>query len=373
MSVDAVDARTVVHSRWDTRYVDHASVAEFLHWAATFDDVYFVNNIELVRHARTVLKSRAALTLDVVQLDWMDNPMDVDEMKTSFPCDFDEDAPLCENSVQCVTGFRTCGLCPEEAITLANYHEELCDKGLPKMCAGPHCACGEPVAGCDVGPWSEWSTCPTQCGGGSQTRSRRVSRAAGLAPAACAYVATQNRSCNSQACAPTPCSVSEWASWGECRCDAPPYEKARLRMIVTPNSAGGVPCPVLEERVDCESDCAVCQVSPWSAWAPCSAPCGGGTMTRARHVVSHGLHCPTLSDESECNVQACPVCVLGAWSAWSACSVACGGGSQTRQRAVLHNDTGSVCPQSFERRTCNETACTGARRATKYLMSAQRH
>jgi OOP family OmpA-OmpF porin len=50
-------------------------------------------------------------------------------------------------------------------------------------------------------------------------------------------------------------------------------------------------------------------VGAWSDWSACSAPCGSGTQTRTRPVVTQpangGAALPTLSESRSCNTQAC--------------------------------------------------------------------
>ena len=54
-----------------------------------------------------------------------------------------------------------------------------------------------------------------------------------------------------------------------------------------------------------------CVVSDFGEFSECSAPCGGGTQTRTRSIVSPpsdgGLACPSLSETRDCNTQACDI------------------------------------------------------------------
>merc|ERR1719183_859759 len=262
-------------------------------------------------------------------------------------------------------------------------------------------------------------------------------------------------------CGPIDCAVSEWGAWSKCDADCGGGFQTRARKVTTLPSHGGNKCPVLEETRECNTDKCVkdiCQVSEWSKWSKCSASCGGGVQTRSRKVVSGFLHCPELSESQSCNEHSCkdcagcrdktsgpcmhdaagdftcfdyfpgteqcppgttaclvkknnlgllggkpgngkctdcfgkssgpckhdaaPVChdymagtttcppgtapcapvncEVSEWSKWSKCSANCGGGSQTRSRSVTVEPTngGMACPHLEEDQSCNTHKCT---------------
>ena len=71
----------------------------------------------------------------------------------------------------------------------------------------------------------------------------------------------------------------------------------------------------------------------FGSWGECSAPCGGGTATRAfgvtRVALNGGADCEHKHDDQEtmaCNAAPCPVACAGNWSEWGNCTKACGGG-----------------------------------------------
>jgi len=109
-------------------------------------------------------------------------------------------------------------------------------------------------------------------------------------------------------------------------------------------------------------------MSEWASWSDCSAICGGGTRTKARHITRRTEHggqiCPGENSISEaCNTGSCaPDCVLGSWRPWTVCSRACNGGYKQRKRGVTEPAKGNgLCP-SEEGRTeylrCNHnTSC----------------
>ena len=53
---------------------------------------------------------------------------------------------------------------------------------------------------CVWSPYSEWSVCSQNCGGGYQMRTRRVVTEAANGGKACAGCATDSRACNSEPC-----------------------------------------------------------------------------------------------------------------------------------------------------------------------------
>lgn len=162
------------------------------------------------------------------------------------------------------------------------------------------------------------------------------------------------------------CVVSDWSAWAPCDKPCGSGSQTRTRTVITPASGGGAPCPTLEQTQPCNTQpCPVdCVVSSWSAWTPCDKPCGGGTQTRTRTIVTApafgGAPCPTLQETQNCNTQPCPVdCVVSAWSAWGPCSAPCGGGTQTRTRTITTFPAfgGAPCPSLTDTQVCNDLPC----------------
>ena len=185
-----------------------------------------------------------------------------------------------------------------------------------KFCIGNNCLTPDDVVkikailpqDCVLGDWDTWGGCSKTCGGGTQTRVRKVAQ--------------------------------KEANGG--RCDNPAQTQ-------TCNTQG---CPV------------DCQVSGWSGWSGCSQSCGGGSQTRTRTITQQpqngGAGCPALSESQSCNNQACPVdCQVSGWSGWSGCSKSCGGGSQSRTRTITQwpQNGGAGCPSLGEGQSCNTQSC----------------
>lgn len=176
-------------------------------------------------------------------------------------------------------------------------------------------------------------------------------------------------------CWETDCVVGPWGEYSKCSIACDPHAphgkggfQTRTRSIKTKNSAGGKPCPPLEDKkYGCNAHVACpveCEVSEWSDWSQCSTECGVGESTRTRKVVrppaNGALHCPELKQKRPCFLKECDSpCQVSEWTDWSDCSQTCGGGTQVRQRSILQSPVGtnSSCPILYEERDCNMHEC----------------
>lgn len=227
---------------------------------------------------------------------------------------------------------------------------------------------GEAV-NCEVTAWGPWQPCSRQCGGGVQLRKREVSvypRNSGLACPAL----VDERMCNEFACR-LDCSVSPWGQWSQCSTRCGDGFQIRTRYVLDFPSGGGGQCPDLTEQRPCEippDECfrdADCRLGAWGIWTECSAPCGGGTQTRERAVVSpqlgNGRPCSVTQEVRPCNVHECDSeCQVTDWGRWGPCDSACGPGEQHRWRSVVgvpSNGSPAQCPALRESRPCTSPVC----------------
>mmetsp|Transcript_65313 Transcript_65313/g.189297 ORF Transcript_65313/g.189297 Transcript_65313/m.189297 type:complete len:363 (-) Transcript_65313:3-1091(-) len=67
---------------------------------------------------------------------------------------------------------------------------------------------------CQVGPWEEWTSCTSACGGGTQSRSRAILTEARRGGEPCPSD-QDRRTCNIGAC-DRDCQLSDWSDWGAC-------------------------------------------------------------------------------------------------------------------------------------------------------------
>lgn len=218
--------------------------------------------------------------------------------------------------------------------------------------------------------WGDWTTCTKSCGGGSQTKTRSVDREDAYGGKKCGKL-SKSRECNSFSC-PVDCAVSEWESWSICSSSCGGGIQSRSRKVSSEYMYGGKSCPHLAESQACNEDvsCPVdCAVSAYGPWTSCSKSCadgqGAGRQSRQREVTTSTLYggkaCPELEESRQCNTKECPVdCQLGEWGEWSGCAVKCGGGLKQRSRPVIRPAAhgGKQCSHQEEKKECNSQGCT---------------
>lgn len=233
-------------------------------------------------------------------------------------------------------------------------------------------ACNTQPCDCAFSDWSNWSECSAACGLGHQNRTRTAQDC--QAPLS---ELEQTRSCLAKACT-TDCALSPWSEWSECsvssRRGCGQGTSVRSRSVTVLPSSEGAACGALTDFRDCLVACQVteadtrvneCRASAWSEWSSCSVPCGTGTRTRSRTLLSAGDEpdlCGPLTQIAACvGAQGlCPQdCTVTDWSPWSECSSTCGTGYKTRQRfiAQMPTDNGQNCPPLQEYRECNPQPC----------------
>uniref|UniRef100_H9GNM8 SCO-spondin n=1 Tax=Anolis carolinensis TaxID=28377 RepID=H9GNM8_ANOCA len=243
--------------------------------------------------------------------------------------------------------------------------ESMCSAALDqeRLCPDPHACEGL----CLWGQWGPWSPCREPCSGGFRVRWRSAHHPKD--ELRCRGTRSQTQSCNTAACPGEECEdrgkvysrtcangcprtcVDLWEHveclQGECKqgCRCPEGQLLQDgRCTPIPACRCGLPTanstlellPGESAELDCHNCTCVngtfmCpdQECPsygeWSAWAPCSASCGGGHTLRHRpcHEAPGGAPCvaDTMEEAVSCNPQPCPKCPDD--QVYSPCANAC--------------------------------------------------
>jgi hypothetical protein len=230
---------------------------------------------------------------------------------------------------------------------------------------------------CVVTPFTPWSACSHECGGGLQIRFRRVLVQPAHGGAVCPALQTR-RDCNTKKCA-VHCDYT-WGAWGPCSLSCGKGTQTRVAKITRAPQYGGTACPETSDRQCNAMPCLTqppqtlaptppptpavvdCVVTDWSLWSVCSEKCNGGLQMRFRGVKAPpsggGAACPKMRDVRNCNTKPCPVHCDYTWNPWTQCTLTCGGGIQAREVTVasMEKHGGKACP-TREERVCNSSPC----------------
>ncbi|KAI8744489.1 protocadherin Fat 4, partial [Biomphalaria glabrata] len=209
----------------------------------------------------------------------------------------DRQSVLCErfSNIDCV-------MAPWSEWTECKLNNSFCGEGTKKrqrsivinsQCNGQPCPPAEETAlcygnccvtDCQVGSWTQFGFCSTQCGEGKKNRTRPILVAQSCGGAPCPDV-IEFTSCTAEDT--TNCSFTEWSKWSECSTDCGKGKSIRTRTLLTPAYCGGQCQDILtENQIDCESYTARrdCQVSAWGEWGPCIRNCERGMQRSSRNV-----------------------------------------------------------------------------------------
>ncbi|CAL1533862.1 unnamed protein product [Lymnaea stagnalis] len=186
-------------------------------------------------------------------------------------------------------------------------------KNESSLCYGPCC-----LTDCQVGPWSEFGFCSTVCGEGKRNRTRNIIVAPSCGGILCPEV-IEFTSCTAQNF--TDCKFTEWSQWSACSTDCGNGTNIRTRSLLTPAYCGGQ-CldEKREEQRACQSYAARkdCQVGPWSDWGTCVRDCEKGIQKSTRVITvieaCGGLSCTgryNLTQTKTCHEKCTQLCNQG--------------------------------------------------------------
>lgn len=274
---------------------------------------------------------------------------------------------------ECGTGFQTrSASCRDD--TGATAFNSQCTSGLEpttQRCNTQPCVTYRYTYGA-------WTTCPVQCGGGTQTRSVTCTNQDDQNVAISFCTGTPEAS--SQPCNTSPCVTYTWnyGNWGPCTatCGGGTETRTATCMASSGAPASGPLCGTSEPTVrSCATSPCVTYSWNYSGWSTCSVQCGAGTQSRtatcrnsAGAIVADTLcTAPKASLTGSCTGTNCPVAVSWYNTPWTTCDVLCGGGT-SRRYSFCVTSTFNVVPDAQCQATtpkpdttqpCNTQACTG--------------
>jgi len=270
------------------------------------------------------------------------------------------------------TVWKTCNKDDKVKTRLRRISQEREGGGSPCVGAMEEIASCPIDIDCGVSPWTGWSTCDKQCGGGQETRHRQITTYPRNKGVACPVDLIETSGCNQQNCgAELDCRVDDWHAWGPCSATCGSGQQSRSRIVTSLAKEGGRGCDfALQELQSCVDvdDCPStdCAWNDWSQWGDCSCDCDGGQRSRDRSIktipLPGGKFCEPFSKEEiePCATQPCAgSCVDGQWdqwTPWTPCSSTCEGGTSWRNRQVLReaDDCGKPAEgPSRETQSCN--------------------
>jgi hypothetical protein len=139
---------------------------------------------------------------------------------------------------------------------------------------------------CQVSAFTGWSGCSKACEGGTQSRSRSVTVQPQNGGNACPAL-TESRSCNTQAC-PVDCQVGPFSGWTTCSKDCGGGTQSRSRSVTVQPQNGGDGCPALTESRSCNTQ--TCEPPP-----SCETADGHSCLGILGHCCTNGTTCKITS------------------------------------------------------------------------------
>lgn len=223
---------------------------------------------------------------------------------------------------------------------------------------------------CGLSEWGTFDACSANCGGGMQERQRSMATSGSHDGSDCSiFVLVEQQACNELSCAEF-CATGPWSEWASCTSDCGGGTRSRTRQFDVDAAISASECDsaVLAEEEDCNlTPCPVdCVLSEWGEFGDCSTECGGGVKQRSRSVLTAaefgGSDCASdLVDEAPCNEHPCiDSCALGEWGPFGDCSAECGGGTRVRVREFIDGESdGEGCDpaERVEEAPCNTEEC----------------
>eukprot|EP00747_Dinoflagellata_sp_TGD_P155957 gnl/TRDRNA2_/TRDRNA2_177627_c6_seq1.p1 gnl/TRDRNA2_/TRDRNA2_177627_c6~~gnl/TRDRNA2_/TRDRNA2_177627_c6_seq1.p1 ORF type:complete len:985 (+),score=236.36 gnl/TRDRNA2_/TRDRNA2_177627_c6_seq1:181-3135(+) len=173
-----------------------------------------------------------------------------------------------------------------------------------------------PATDCELSKWVPGecsSPCDPKMKGGMQTLTREVITINTKYGHPCPSLHWEKK-CNEFKC-PVNCVLTSWTGWSKCTKECGGGVESRNRKLIVKPKDGGQSCDTLEESESCNSfSCdRDCLLHRWTKWTPCSKACDSGFQERFRHIKrpvrANGFCFSKMSKQryakKKCNAQHC--------------------------------------------------------------------
>jgi len=157
---------------------------------------------------------------------------------------------------------------------------------------------------CVVSPWRDSGECDKKCGGGKIKRIRDITTKPNETGKPCPDL-SEMTPCNSKPCDPIDCTVGDWSAFSECTAKCGGGTQTRTRKVTKDAQFGGKCTQPLVDTVPCNTQpCPVnAVVSDWTPMGAIPAPDILGAAT-SKKVVGTGVSSQGLADGVPCKEKA---------------------------------------------------------------------
>ena len=211
--------------------------------------------------------------------------------------------------------------------------------------------------------WVDTTGCSKKCGGGTKTQKK--GKVDTFTDKSCPGMSTTSRSvsCNTMSCcSKTNTTYGSWSKWSNCSKKCGGGTQTRTRKVTKKSAYDGQVCSTTTEKGSQKCNTMGCcskTTTSCGSYGSCSKKCGGGTKKRTctKKSAYDGSKCSSYTDSSSCNTQGCCSRTTTKCGSYGSCSKKCGGGTKKRTCTKYSSYTGSKCSSYTDSAKCNTMGC----------------